>query len=142
MRWGRPELVTRKEHGETVLVGSVYMYKTWHVSPIKTSRKPPMIVFGDAIFGKKNTARMNGKGNVLWKKFEQKEKTGEAVAITVDEYNTFKVGPEGLTVLHIKMLIFVSRFTKITNLGNRTFFSQGFPFHSTGLGICNAFDTF
>jgi hypothetical protein len=49
-------------------------------------------VFGDAMFGKKNNTAIRGKQvgvvNILWKMLKRKERLGELVAITIDEYLT------------------------------------------------------
>lgn len=51
-----------------------------------------MIVFGDAMFGAKNTVHLKGKQvglvNVLWRQLKKREKLGELVAIKIDEYLT------------------------------------------------------
>jgi hypothetical protein len=62
----------------------------WKPAVFEKSPKAPFIVFGDAMFGRKNLVHIRGKKNgvvgVLWKALKRKEREGKLVAIPIDEY--------------------------------------------------------
>lgn len=67
----------------------------WKPAAYEESAKAPFIVFGDAMFGRKNLVHIPGKKHgvvgVLWKALKRKEREGKLVAIPIDEYYTSQV---------------------------------------------------
>lgn len=58
------------------------------------SSKVPLIVFGDGMFGKDNVKLKGNRCGVtdkLWKALKRREKSGNLVAVTVDEYLTSQI---------------------------------------------------
>ena len=57
--------------------------------------KPPIIAFGDAMFGSKNHIHLKGQPvgvvGVLWKMLKRREKLGKLVVVPIDEYLTSQV---------------------------------------------------
>jgi hypothetical protein len=72
----------------------------WHSAPFIPSDKLPLVIFGDGMFGKKNSVHIRGHKHgvvdVLWKVLKQKEKQGQIVAIKIDEFLTSQVSIEVL----------------------------------------------
>jgi hypothetical protein len=67
----------------------------WKPAPFQESSKAPLIIFGNAMFGRKNLVhipgKMNGVVGVLWKALKRKEREGKLLAIPIDEYYTSQV---------------------------------------------------
>lgn len=94
------EIPTKYEYIDNAKLSSDAKH-TSHCRPSKfkptqfeLSSKVPLIVFGDGMFGKDNVKLKGnrcGVTGILWKALKRREKSGNLVAVTVDEYLTSQI---------------------------------------------------
>lgn len=69
--------------------------RKWHQAPFRTTEKIPLIVFGSGMFGASGHASRKRKKaavvNKLWRMLKRRERRGELVAVTIDEFYTSQV---------------------------------------------------
>lgn len=67
----------------------------WVPAAYAPTRKLPLVAFGDAMFGKKNAVHFSGHRHglvdVLWRTLKRRERQGQLIAITLDEYLSSQV---------------------------------------------------
>jgi hypothetical protein len=85
----------------------------WTSAPFTKDRRIPLIVFGNAMFGaKKNGQKMKGQKagivNIIWREVKRRERAGDLVAVTIDEYLSSQVSKP----LHKRIHLFLTYFFK------------------------------
>ena len=62
----------------------------WKPAPFAKKSKIPLVVFGNAMFRAKNTQKIKGHRtgivDIIWREIKRRERAGDLVAVTVDEY--------------------------------------------------------
>ena len=62
---------------------------------VNTTGKLPLVVFGDGMFLNKNLGKIRGKNSsivgVIWRELKRRERSGDLVTVTVDEYLSSQV---------------------------------------------------
>jgi hypothetical protein len=69
--------------------------KAWSPASFIKSTKIPLVIFGNAMFGHNNSTHFKGKQHgivdKIWKELKRRERAGELIAITIDEYLSSQV---------------------------------------------------
>jgi hypothetical protein len=69
--------------------------KAWSPAPVVKSTKIPLVIFGNAMFGDKNSMHIKGKQHgivdMIWRELKRRERAGELIAIPIDEYLSSQV---------------------------------------------------
>jgi hypothetical protein len=62
---------------------------------VNTTGKLPLVVFGDGMFDNGNHQKIRGKNSsivgVIWRELKRRERSGDLVTVTVDEYLSSQV---------------------------------------------------